>query len=133
MKTHRLGRLGWGLAGLALLCCQACAPVDLEGTWVGTWHATLWADDGSMTLDLTQDGDDIGGTFDLGGTVCVGSGHVDGSVDGRQFDAVLSNGIGGTVALDGRVNAASDRIDGDFEVTGGWCDNATGKFNVSLQ
>ncbi|MBW2527976.1 MAG: hypothetical protein JRI23_27595 [Deltaproteobacteria bacterium] len=122
-----------GVVGIVALGCQACAPVDLEGRWVGTWRATLWADDGGMTLDLTQDGDEVEGTFDLSGTVCVGEGRVDGSVDGRQFDATLSNGVGGEVVLDGRVNAASDRIDGNFEVTSGWCDNATGRFDVKLQ
>ena len=121
------------VVGLVAGLCQACAPVDLEGQWVGTWRATFWANDGGMTLDLTQDGDEVGGTFDLSGTACVGGGRVDGSVDGRQFDATLSNGIGGEIVLDGRVNAASDKIDGQFEVTGGWCDNATGRFDVALQ
>lgn len=133
-RTRRSGTgiLRWGAATVGLMCCQACAPVDVEGRWVGTWHSTLWANDGAMTLDLTQDGDEFEGTFDLSGTVCVGSGSVDGSVDGRRFDAVLSNGIGGEVVLDGRVNAASDGIDGDFEVTGGWCDEASGRFDLKL-
>ena len=122
-----------GGSAAALLIGTGCAPVDVEGVWVGTWRAALWTDDGGMTLDLSQDGDEVTGDFDLTGTLCVGSGRVDGSIDRRKFDVVLYNGIGGEIVLDGNVNAASDGIDGDFDVTGGLCDGARGTFKVDLQ
>lgn len=133
MRGTLYGWLRVGAAAVALLFGNACAPVDVEGTWFGTWRSALWTEDGSMTLDLSQDGDEVSGTFDLSGTWCVGSGRVDGSVDGRNFDVRLVNGIGGEISLDGRVNAASDKIDGDFEVTGGLCEDARGSFEVELQ
>jgi len=117
------------LLGLLLLA-PACAPVDVEGDWSGTWRTSLNAASGGLSMSLTQDGDAFEGTFDLDGTGCVGSGSVDGTIDKRGFSATLRNGLGGEILLDGTVNADSTRISGDFEVTGGLCENSSGTFDV---
>lgn len=119
-------KLALPLAALILL--PSCGPADVDGRWEGQWRSSLWT--GSLTLELTQDGDTFKGTFALGGTACVGSGDVSGSVDDRDFTATLRNGVGGEIELDGSVGAGDRRISGDFEIKGGWCKDARGTFDV---
>jgi len=116
--------------GLALMS-TGCAPVDLEGSWSGSWRTTLNIDNGSMTMDLSQDDDAISGSFNLTGTTCVGSGSVDGTVDNRNFTASLNNGVGGELTIDTTVAAGGDKFDGTFDVTGGFCQDASGKLDLS--
>ncbi len=123
-------RAAASMALLALLLLPACAPVDVEGDWSGTWRTPLDAYSGTLSMSLTQDGDSFEGTFELDGTACVGEGSVTGTIDRRQFNATLKNGIGGEIVLDGDVNADSTKISGDFEVTGGFCEDAKGSFEV---
>ena len=118
------------LACLAMIS-KGCATIDLAGDWSGTWHTTFACDSGDISMHLLQDGDTVTGTFNLTGTVCVGSGSLHGTIDNRQFDATLSNGIGGEIAIDTRVRADSDRFDGDFTVTGGFCQNSSGKLELT--
>lgn len=113
----------------ALLLAPACGPADVEGRWEGEWHSSIWS--GSLTLELTQDGDTFEGSFVLGGTGCVGDGDVSGTVDGHDFSATMRNKVGGEVHLEGNVGAANEKMDGDFEVTGGWCQDARGTFNLN--
>jgi hypothetical protein len=118
---------------VACLLTASCAPADVEGDWSGTWRVPLSGWDGTITMSLTQDGDAVSGTFDLGGTTCVGSGDVEGSVDNRQVDLELANGLGGRINIDARLNAASDGLDGDFHVTGGLCEGADGKVSLDKE
>jgi len=113
-----------------VMMSNGCAPVDLAGDWSGTWHTTFALDSGDITMHLEQDGDAVTGSFDLTGTVCVGTGSLHGTIDNRQFDATLSNGVGGEISIDTRVSADSDRFDGDFTVTGGFCQNSSGKLEL---
>jgi hypothetical protein len=61
----------------------------------------------------------------------VGDGDVSGTVDRRDFSATMRNKVGGEVTLEGNVGAADERINGDFEVTGGWCQDARGTFDLN--
>ncbi len=63
------------LSTLLMALCCGCAPVDLEGSWSGTWRTTLAIDSGTITISLEQDGDAISGTFALEGTH-IGTGTV---------------------------------------------------------
>lgn len=128
-RTHLLKALGLVAAVLLLPTCQ---PLDLTGIWVGQWHSALF--NGDFTMDLTQaDDGTLEGSFEIGGTWCVGSGDVTGSLDDRNFVALLDNGIGGEVELQGNVGPAGNSIDGGFTVTGGSCDDSTGRFDVQRQ
>jgi hypothetical protein len=119
-------------AALALpVLLAACGPVDIEGDWDGSWRIPLTGVNGGLSMSLTQDDDALSGTFELDGTLCVGSGDVDGTLERRDFHVVLENILGGQVTLDGTVGAADDRISGDFDVTGGACEDATGTFEVT--
>jgi hypothetical protein len=122
----------WFVCGACLLA-TGCAPADVEGDWSGTWRIPLSGWDGTITMSLTQDGDSVSGSFDLGGTNCVGSGDVSGVVDDRQVDLDLDNSVGGSIAIDARLNAASTRLDGDFDVTGGFCTGADGKVELTKE
>jgi hypothetical protein len=117
----------------SLMAGAGCAPVDLDGDWSGTWRATFNVDSGTLSMSLKQDGDSFDGSFDIGGTGCVGSGSVEGTIDARDFSATLRNGLGGDIELDGTVSADSKRISGDFEVTGGFCVDAKGTFEVEAE
>jgi hypothetical protein len=120
--------LEWMMGPVALLLV-GCGPADVEGDWEGTWRSGIFK--GGISMSLTQDGDTVDGTFDLDGTGCVGSGSVTGSLSARDLTLELANSVGGTIAVDGRVGAGDDRISGDFEVTGGWCENADGSLELS--
>lgn len=107
----------------------ACAPPDVSGDWSGEWRSGVFT--GGIEVSLTQEGDTVSGDFELTGTACVGSGSLDGSLDDRDIRLDLANQVGGEVAIDGRVGAADERITGDFQVTGGWCENAEGTVELS--
>lgn len=120
---------------LALLlfwpCLSACKP-DIEGDWDGTWKSGAFK--GDMDVSITQDGDTLGGTFELGGTWCVGEGKVVGTIDDqRHVTIILTNEVGGEVHIDGTVNATDDKIEGDFEVTDGFCEEAEGKVELKRE
>jgi hypothetical protein len=111
-----------------LLC--HCKPVEVEGEWKGGWRAAWTGFEGTIEITLLQEDDDLQGEFDIGGTTCVGSGGVDGTVDRHDVSLVLQNGAGGEVLLDGTVSSDQDRIEGNFDVTGGLCENASASFEL---
>ncbi len=128
MAAYHLGFL----VTLSATALTACAPVDLQGSWSGTWRTTLAYDNGTITMELEQDGDAVSGSFDLDGSLCVGSGSLDGQIDNRTFTATMINGVGGEIVIDTRVSADSDSFDGTFDVTDGFCENTSGKLDLSL-
>jgi hypothetical protein len=115
--TKRLLLCAISLAAFA----SACAPPDVTGDWSGSWTLTNKLGNGSLTMELTQNGSAVTGRFDLGGTVCVGSGNVTGTMDNRELKGTLTNGTGGEVDFEATVSAADDELDGTFNVTGGLC------------
>jgi hypothetical protein len=114
------------LCALALL---GCGPADVSGDWHGSWRTDFDIADGDMDMFLDQDGEDIRGDVDLGGTICVNDATLDGVVTGHDFDATFSNGVG-EVELSGTVAAAGDRIEGSFDVTAGLCAGWEGHFEL---
>jgi hypothetical protein len=110
---------------------SACGPANVMGTWTGTWSLSDNSAGGTISLDLQQDGRNVSGSFSLGGSICVNSGTVDGTIAGQKLDVTISNGVGGNAHLTGTVDAAAANIDGDFDVTTGLCSGATGSFHVS--
>jgi hypothetical protein len=114
----------------ALPVLAACKPVDVEGDWSGGWQTTWTGFEGTLTITLVQADEDLTGDFDIGGTTCVGEGQVDGTVDGHDVSLVLRNGSGGEVHLDGDVSNDQDRIEGHFDVTGGFCSDASGSWEL---
>lgn len=117
---------------LSLAAIVGCKPPDVEGDWDGTWRSGAF--EGDMDITLTQDGDTLGGTFQLGGTWCVGEGKVTGTIDDqRHVTITLSNEVGGEVEIDGKVSATDDKIEGDFVVTGGFCEDAKGKVELTRE
>src|SRR5262249_41673295 len=66
-------KIGLLCVAVALLAAgSGCAPPDVTGDWSGSWTTnTLF--NGSLTMDLTQSGNEVKGTFQVGGTFCIGS------------------------------------------------------------
>lgn len=118
------------LGALCALVVCGCEPVDVSGAWSGRWRTSLGSD-GSIDMDLEQDGDGaVTGSVSLGGSLCVPTGDFDGKLDDRRLTGSFGNGVG-SVELDGRVQAGDDRIEGDFHVTSGLCDGTKGTFTLS--
>lgn len=118
-------------AALALVSgALGCGSADVEGTWDGTWHTDMGIYGGTLFLSLEQDGDEVFGTVNTTGTLCVASGSLTGDVSDDRMLATYSNGAGGSVRLDAKIDDVDDRMFGAYEVMSGLCMGANGTFEV---
>ena len=88
------------------------AEATMEGEWAGSYSTGV-----NFTLDLTQEGDALGGTYLTESGI---SGTVAGSISGNAVDMTITAGAGPTVAeFDGSVNDARTSMGGGFTIIAG--------------
>ncbi len=119
------------LAAPLPLLLLGCAPLDVAGSWQGTWRLDDGSASGAITLDVSQSGRNLSGNFSLGGSFCVASGTIDGTLAAHLIDVTLSNGVGGNAHLTGTVDSNETAMDGNFKVTSGLCNGQSGNFHVT--
>ena len=63
-------------------------PVDVSGTWLGTWQndPELGEATGGLTFTLSQTGDRVTGTAQFSGPTCVGEVPIEGTARGSSVD-----------------------------------------------
>lgn len=84
--------------------------VSVEGKWEGELR-TNGTKSADVELDLTQDGDDVGGTW----SIPPYGGSVDGEIDdGDDVDLDLESGGDTIFNLEGDVKSDGDEIKGDW-------------------
>lgn len=100
-------------------------PVDINGSWKGTWSSNITDNSGTVSVVLLLNGTVISGSMDLSGSPCISTGVINGTVSGNsvsfgvisgddeiQFSATYSDGI----------------ISGTYSVTTGLCSGDEGTF-----
>jgi len=88
------------------------AEASMEGEWAGSYSTGV-----NFTLNLTQEGDALGGTYLTESGI---SGTVAGSISGNAVDMTITAGPGPTVAeFDGSVNDARTSMGGGFTIIAG--------------
>jgi hypothetical protein len=104
-----LSMIGW------LLCVagiRANEPSRVAGTWQISWEARLGMERG--TLQLTQKGAKLTGTFHGHGAPCIVTGTIDGS--DISFDLNFQAKPKYTLSFTGRLDG--DKMNGKFEIAG---------------
>jgi len=88
------------------------AEATMEGEWAGSFSTGV-----NFTLDLTQEGDALGGTYLTESGI---SGTVAGSISGNAVSMTITAGPGPTVAeFTGSVNDARTSMGGGFTIIAG--------------
>lgn len=142
------GGLGIGttaaIAGGAVLTVGAAAAVvamasdeespspptapSLAGLWSGTWYDNVGGE-GTLALELTQNGSSIGGRVRFTDTDCISEGTLSGSFSGSDVQFTVSSADAGAT-LNANVDFGSNRLDGTLEFTSGACSGTTMNFST---
>jgi hypothetical protein len=101
----------------------------ITGTWSGDWERTApIPGNGTMDLELTNDGGDLSGTITVTGSACMTSHDVTGTLDGDDVTFAVSDG-GITASYEGSVDGTD--LSGTMTVTCPDVGTGTGTWTVS--
>ncbi len=83
-------------------------PADISGDWVGTWESTDFpGGNGTLTVNITQDGNNINGTITLTGSEYLSGGTLSGTVNGNNFTMNIDFGEGYYMVSTGTISGNS--------------------------
>lgn len=100
---------------------------NLTGAWIGTWN------NGSISLNLTQNNTSVNGTITFTGSSCISTGSsITGNVSGNSLTAQIVSGSSTTASLN--ANFTSTSINGTLAIASslGECNGLTWQFSASL-
>lgn len=100
-------------------------PVDINGSWKGTWSSSVTDESGTVSVVLLVNGTVISGSMDLSGSPCISTGSIDGTVSGNSvsFGVIL-----GDDEIQFSSTYSDGTISGTYSVTSGLCSGDTGTF-----
>jgi hypothetical protein len=92
--------------------------MDLNGQWRGVWNDQS-EQNGGFVLQLSQDGENLGGEAVITGTDCISTASIDGSCGNGRIILNLTAGVAGAT-LTAQTTSESEMA-GDLEFTSGDC------------
>lgn len=106
---------------------------SVNGTYTGSLASTVIPFRATLTVDMKQDGDKVGGTFRVtnvssGAFTCFPRGTFAGEIEGNGITFGIAS-AGGSARFRGTVGAG--RIEGSYVVTSGSCSGDRGSFSLT--
>lgn len=99
----------------------------LDGTWTGTWNSSDTADNGAVTIQWKQTGQQLAGTIIVTNTPCVTNGTITGVVSGAAITFGAVQGAT-TIAYTGTLSGTT--LSGTYQANAS-CANATGRWSAT--
>jgi pectate lyase len=122
--------LGLLILSLALSACGGGGggPVNVTGDWSGTWTSSRGSGS-TLSATLLQSGTSVSGTAQVGGSPCLSTGDVSGTVSGSGATFGVVSGSHGITFTANRITASS--MTGTYSVSSGWCAGDSGSFSLT--
>ena len=116
---------------LALAACSSPAVPEIEvaGEWVGTWESS-GGPSGSVEATFTQVDGELSGTVNIGGTPCLSTGTLSGSVSSTN---VTFGAVSGSDDIEFTGTVGATVMDGTYAVSSGECAGDSGTFTITRQ
>lgn len=99
----------------------------LDGTWTGTWNSSDTSDNGAVTIQWKQSGQQLAGTIVVSNTPCVTNGTITGTVSGTTITFGAVQGAT-TIAYTGTLSGTS--LSGTYQANAS-CGNAKGRWSAT--
>ena len=133
------GRFVWTMSLMTMIACggsssanggsSASGSSSLSGSWTGSWRSNSGVG-GGVTFAITQNGNDISGTAQMTGSVCLENAKVTGIADGD--DVHIDVTAGDTKASAHLTITGANQIDGTYDaLSAGVCSGDTGTISAS--
>jgi hypothetical protein len=131
MKHTTIVSAGLALA-LVLSACsgQPAAPAaSINGPWSGTWTSSRGGG-GSVQTTFTQDGSEISGSVSVGGSPCLSTGTLSGTITSSN---VSFGAVSGSHGIQFTATVGTDAMSGTYIVSSGLCAGDAGTFSLVRQ
>jgi tetratricopeptide (TPR) repeat protein len=109
-------------------------PVDLNGTWRGTWTDNTDGTSGEAIFTLTQASSAVSGTVSVPGDTCMPQGNVSGTVSGTSVQLTIQSGAE-SVTFNATVDSSAKTLAGTWNYAASAsadCLGDTGSFSGTL-